>query len=174
MTVMTESKMARDSYVVLFRHTSENTTGIADTSTQAVVLRNVGGSTIASSSDGYCNFDMSDHIGFLVGWACTAVSTGYRYVTVNKGDKWRGDVGDLVIELTPTSSGSTAASQVLIVAGPYESARFAITSTSTSVTGAEIGQNCIKFTVTSDASSDAQAQYVQIKPFRWPDVQYAT
>ena len=174
MTVMTESKMVRDSYVVVFRHTSADTTGIADTSTQAVVLRNVGGSTSASSSDAEVAFDMSDHIGFLVGWACTAVSTGTRYVTVESGDAWRGDVGDLTIELTPTSSGSTGASQVLIMAGPYESARFALTAANTSLTGAAIGQNYIKFTVTSDASSAAEAQYVQIKPFRWPDVQYAT
>jgi hypothetical protein len=174
MTVMTESKMARDSYVVLFRHTSADTTGIADTSTQAVVLRNVGGSTIASSSEGCCKFDNSDHIGFLVGWACTALSTGTRYVTVESGDAWRGDVGDLVIELTPTSSGSTAASQVKILAGPYESARFALVADNTSMTGVEIGQNYIQFSITSDASSNSEAQYVQILPFRWPDVQYDT
>ena len=174
MTVMTESKMVRDSYVVLFRHTSADTTGIADTSTQAVVLRNVGGSTIASSSEGTAPLDNSDNIGFLVGWACTALSTGTRYVTVNKGDAWRGDVGDLSIMLTPTATGTTAASQVKIIAGPYESARFALVATNTSETGVEIGQNYIKFSITSDASSDAQAQYVQIKPFRWPDVQYAT
>ena len=174
MTVMTESKMVRDSYVVLFRHTSENTTGIADTSTQAVVLRNIGGSTIASSSEGTAPLDNSDHIGFLVGWACTALSTGTRYVTVNKGDAWRGDVGDLSIMLTPTATGTTAASQVKIIAGPYESARFALVAANTSETGVEIGQNYIKFSITSDASSAAEAQYVQIKPFRWPDVQYAT
>ena len=174
MTVMTESKMARDSYVVLFRHTSENTTGIADTSTQAVVLRNIGGSTIASSSEGTAPLDNSDNIGFLVGWACTGLSTGTRYVTVESGDGWRGDVGDLTIELTPTSSGSTGATQCLIMAGPYESARFALTAANTSLTGVEIGQNYIQFTITSDASSNAEAQYVQVKPLRWPDVQYAT
>ena len=173
MTVMTESRMTRNSYTVLFRHTSADTTGIADTSTQAPVLRNVGGSTVATSSEGTCKFDVSDRIGFLVGWACTAVSTGYRLVRVNKGDMWRGEVGNLDIELTPTSSGSTGASQVKILAGPYECARFALKATSTDP-GVSVGQNYIKFSVLSDASSDAQAQYVQIKPFRWADVQYAT
>jgi len=171
--------MARDSYVTLFMYTSEDSTGIADFSSSANpadrrMMREVGGSTIASSSEGYAPLDNSDNIGFLVGWHCTALSTGYRYVTVDQGDKWRGDVGDLVIELTPTSSGSTAASQVHILAGPYESARFALTADNTSLTGVEIGQNYIKFSVTSDASSAAAAQYVQIKPFRWPDVQYDT
>ena len=174
MTVMTESRMSRNSYTVLFRHTSADTTGIADISTQAPVLRNVGGSTVATSSEGTCKFDVSDRIGFLVGWACTALSTGYRLVRVNKGDMWRGDVGNLDIELTPTSSGSTAASQVKILAGPYECARFALTATNTSQTGVKIGQNYIKFSVLSDASSDVHAQYVQIKPFRWADVQYDT
>ena len=174
MTIMTESEMTRDSYTVIFRHTSANTTGIADISTQAVALRNIGGSTIASSSDAYCKFDMSDHIGFLVSWVCTDVSTGYRYVTVESGDKWRGDVGDVTISLTPTATGTTAISHTLIMAGPYESARFALTADNTSLTGVEVGQNCIKFTVTSNASSDAESQYVNILPFRWPDVQYAT
>ena len=179
MTILSESKMARDSYVVLFRYTSANSTGIADVSSGANpatrrVLREVGGSTIASSSEAYAPLDNSDNIGFMVGWHCTALSTGTRYVTVNKGDKWRGDVGDLTIELTPTSSGSTAASSVGIMAGPYESARFALTADNTSLTGVEIGQNYIKFSITSDASSDSEARYVQVKPFRWPDVQYAT
>ena len=174
MTVMTESKMVRDSYAVLFRYTSADSTELGAASTTAMVWRYVGGSTIASSSEGSCKFDNSDHIGFLIGWACTALSTGYRYVTVSEGDAWRGDVGDLTIELTPTSSGSTAASQVHILAGPYESARFALTADNTSMTGVEIGQNYIKFSVTSNASSDAESQYVNILPFRWPDVQYAT
>jgi len=99
---------------------------------------------------------------------------GTRYITVEGGDGWRGGVGDVTISLTPTATGSTAASQVKIIAGPYESARFALVATNTSDSGVEIGQNYIKFSITSDASSDAEAQYVQIKPFRWPDVQYAT
>jgi hypothetical protein len=174
MTVLSESKMVRDSYVALFRHTSDDNALVGTAATAAAAFRNVGGSTIASSSEGTAPLDNSDNIGFLVGWACTALSTGTRYVTVESGDGWRGDVGDVTITLTPTATGSTAASYVHILAGPYESARFALVATNTSDSGVEIGQNYIKFSITSDASSDAEAQYVQIKPFRWPDVQYAT
>ena len=174
MTVMTESKMVRDSYVVLFRNTTADQATLGTATTAAAALRYVGGSTIASSSEGTAPLDNSDNIGFLVGWFCTDVSTGTRYVTVESGDAWRGDVGDATIMLTPTATGTTAPSQVKILAGPFESARFALVATNTSDSGVEIGQNYIKFTVTSDASSGGEAQYVQIKPFRWPDVQYAT
>ena len=174
MTVMTESKMARDSYVVLFRNTTADIAALGTATTAAAAFRNVGGSTIASSSEGTAPLDNSDNIGFLVGWFCTDVSTGTRYVTVESGDGWRGDVGDLSIMLTPTATGTTSPSQVKIMAGPFESARFAHVATNTSESGVEIGQHYVKFSITSDASSDAHAQYVNIKPFRWPDVQYAT
>ena len=174
MTVLSESKMVRDSYVVLFRHTTADQATLGTATTAAAAFRNVGGSTIASSSEGTAPLDNSDNIGFLIGWACTDLSTGTRYVTVEGGDGWRGDVGDVTITLTPTATGSTAASYVHILAGPYESARFALVAENTSMTGVEIGQNYIQFSITSDASSDAEAQYVNILPFRWPDVQYAT
>ena len=174
MTVLSESKMARDSYVVLFRHTTADQATLGTATTAAAAFRNVGGSTIASSSEGTAPLDNSDHIGFLIGWACTDLSTGTRYVTVESGDGWRGDVGDATIMLTPTATGTTAPTQVKILAGPFESARFAHVATNTSESGVEIGQHYVKFSITSDASSDAHAQYVNIKPFRWPDVQYAT
>jgi hypothetical protein len=175
MAVVTEEKLVRNSYLTLYMHTSGDagSTGIADTSTQAEVLRYVGGSTVASSSEATVKLDVCDRIGFLVGWCCTALSTGTRYIKVEAGDNWHSVYGDLNISLTPSATGSTAAAVTKMILGPFESARFGMQATSTDP-GVGIGENYVKFSVISDASSNSQAQYVNILPFRWPDTQYDT
>jgi hypothetical protein len=175
MAVMDQKKLVRNDGLVISRQTSvAGSSGLVDAIFQAPALvRAMGGSTIEESSEGTAKFDVCDRVGFLVGWLCTQLSTQTAYVRIHGGDAWQGDLGNVDISLTPTATGTTAATVTKIVAGPFESARFALKATSTDV-GVGVGENYIKFSLVTDGATAGQAKYVNIAPFRWPDVQYAT
>ncbi len=134
------------------------------------------GTTIHVSTDpdeNTVNFlhDVDGKIGFLVRWGCTANESTSDYPTVtvvagSEGRAWNRDQGavSFMIESTAAFIGKT------YLVGPFESARFAIQSTSTDWPN----RNEVRFTISADTCADIFAQRVNILPFKMPVVSYST
>ena len=125
-------------------------------------------STAASTGAGAVTvqYDVDDKIGFLVTWLATAATTGA--LTVVQGTRrrgWQRDIGSYTLSMTAT--GATGRTYFV---GPFETARFAIVSTST--VQAPVGRNYVRFTGSTAALE--QSRRFNIVAFRMPDVQYDT
>jgi len=175
MTVMTATKMARDSYTSLFSVTSS---GGSSTVTDIVGVHapiwraSLGGTTIASSSEATVAIPNSDRLGFIASYVSSSGSTGVKTLKVLAGDAWRGGLDD--IEIALNSSSDTTASAKRFIIGPVESARFAFTMTTSTAYGPK-NSNYVKVSLTNAGTSNGtQSGLVNVVPFLWPSVEYAT
>jgi hypothetical protein len=170
MAIETADRLVRNSSVLLGVFTPTT----APTRPALRALMGVGTtllSTAASTGNGSVTvqYDVDDKIAFRVAWLATAASTGVCRLTVTQGTArraWQRDIGSFT--LTMPAAGSTG--RVYMV-GPFETARFAVRSTST--VQAPVGRNYVRFTGTTGSTSP-QARRWNIQAFRMPDVRYAT
>ena len=123
-----------------------------------------------------------DNYGFLVGWACTAMSTAAMkgcILTVNSGTEWQSALGNLDIQFSDTSSGtnSTAGLFKRYLIGPLESARF-VRSAASSNAGATVGDPAVNFELSTAGITAAlgtrECFKAHIQPFQMPVVSYDT
>jgi hypothetical protein len=142
-------------------------------STRPATRANVGAGTTllstgaAADSAVTVQYDVDDKIAFRVTWFATAASTAVLTVaqgSIRRG--WQRDIGSF--QLTMTAAGATGRTYMV---GPFETARFAIRSTSTA--HAPVGRNYVRFTG-STAGASAQSRRWNIQAFRMPTVRYAT
>ena len=164
MAILDPKKMARNGSVLSY--------GFAPTTAaqERPALRAMisGGTTLLSTGGDPLTvpYDVDDKIGFLVTWLATAATTGA--LTVAHGSErrgWQKDIGSYT--LTMTAAGATGRTYFV---GPFETARFAIKSTSTE--HAPVGRNYVRFTGSTAAL--VQSRRFNIVAFRMPDVQYDT
>jgi hypothetical protein len=176
MTVMTATKMVRDSYATLFSVTSSGgSTAVTDLvvpGASNLWRASLGGTTIASSSEATVAIPNSDRIGFIASYVSSSGSTGVKTLKLLAGDAWRGDLDD--IEIALNSSSDTTASAKRFIIGPVESARFAFTMTTSTAYGPK-NSNYVKFSFTNAGTSNGtQSGLVNVVPFLWPSVEYST
>ncbi len=153
-------------------------------STQAVSFapwREMGGTTISTtggstSARAAFRLDNDDKIGFLVSWNCTAATTGNRRITVSAGSEgraWNRDQGSYSFFPSGSATGTSGARYgKRWLLGPFESARFAVQSTSTDWNG----RNEIRMTIVSACSSagDLHCNKAHVLAFKMPVVNYST
>jgi len=164
MAIATVNRLVRNASVAAGSH------ALADTWAGNRALN--GGTTLLSTGAAPNNlvtvpYDVDDKIAFRVSWVATAASTGVLTVTHGSERRgWQKDIGSF--DLSMTAAGATG--KVFYV-GPFETARFAIKSTSTD--HAPVGRNYVKFTGSTGAASE-QGRRWNIQAFRMPDVRYST
>ena len=169
MAIETADRLVRNSSVVV-DYFSPTTAATRD------ALRSLMGSgttllsTAASTGNGSVTvqYDVDDKIAFRVTWQ-TSVASVASVLTVAQGTLrrgWQRDIGSFTLSMS-----SAASTGRVYNLGPFETARFAIVSTST--VQAPVGRNYVRFTG-STASTGPQARKWNIQAFRMPDVSYAT
>lgn len=152
-------------------------------STRMDELRSLTGGTTLTSTAGSRSaqfpYGIDDKIAFVVSWCATAeaATTGSLTLQAKSGEGFQADLGNynLYVEGGATGSGSTAGRLKRWIIGPFESARFAETATSTGG-GATTGEQAITLRITTDylARSTRARGAVNILPFKLPVVDYAT
>ena len=163
MTIESADRLVRNASVAALSH------GLAGTWAANRALN--GGTTLLSTGAAPLNavtipYDVDDKIAFRVSWVATAATTGVLTVAAGSDRRgWQNDIGPLVIPMT--AGGATG--RVYFV-GPFESARFAIKSTST--VQAPVGRNYVRFT--GSTAGIVQARCWNIQAFRMPDVNFTT
>ena len=171
MAIESPDNLVRNSSVSLI---TSDSSAITD---NCALWRNTGGTTLLSTGDDSTGtglvtvqYDKDDQIAFLVSFAASNATTVPPVLTVTQGSErrgWQRDIGSFTLTLNTT--GARRGSRFIV--GPFETARFAIKSTST--VHAPEGRNYVKFTA-STGSGGAQSNKVNILAFRMPDVQYDT
>lgn len=122
-------------------------------------------------------FDVDDKIAFVVTWETTVDKEAAQF-TIKAGSTkkaWQQGQGDATFTFTATAAALTYQGFL----GPFESARFATSSTSTNI--APEGSNVVKVeflgyqsTKGTSAGSSDKAAKGYVFPFRMPTVQYDT
>lgn len=134
------------------------------------------GVVLAASSEAAIPLPIDDKVGIIASYASTLghqtySATGGLVLTVSAGDGWRSDLGSFTVKMVEDS---TASLRKQVILGPFESARFGASATSTA-RGTKIGDPYLLLSFTTSTElAGAAANSVQILPFVFPKVNYAT
>ena len=174
MQYTTKRQMARNGAVNTFTGALAASSGQFVPFMQGSVVTISTTSTSSTARSAAFQHEADDKIGFFLSWCNTVATTGSISVVVSAGSEgraWNRDQGAYTFYPSGSATGSSGANTgKRWILGPFESARFAVKSTSTQWSG----RNEVRMTIVTTSAGVRHNNRVGIVPFKMPVVSYSS